>query len=793
MKKKHLNSIIRKSYLKDGKISIVLIMIVLVSSILISLFSGLLISIEEVHRDEARDKYGTYQFGVMNIDEQQAMDIFNMNLGKKSSVFASEYITFRNSGFYKIYADKEFWEISNFNIVIGKEPLKNGEVVCNETFLVSLGYEEKDIDSEIKIGQDKYILKGIISSEKDYKDEYTIILPITSIGVTDSINYAVMIEGNTREYGHTIKDITKEYDIPSSKIFVNKPFQDYVGKDENNEYIGIMKTFNYFRYMVAIPCVMLTISVAIFYCRKVSMTCKTYFSYGLSKFKVYGVLWSYIIFIILTVSVIGLLISCFFITIYIHINSVITKETVVYIIKNLLMINMYYVVGNIIGFSIIFIIRWILLGDRTYLKRKKGTSVFVSNKDNIYMRLSIENKNFGIMRHLIIVLMLSVTCAVTSGMGYFMKQYIKSNSSTEKYDYLVKIRHYNFAEEIEGSNECNILYNKVLKSKEINDVLPIYKKEKNILIGKTTLDSGYLKYLSGLSDYYADAINGNETKLYIPVIVIGMNNQIASKLGISYDIESIKKNECIILKYTSAPGNNYGYETGIKNGDEIVFDGMEDTGEYLIVDEIEKYDTSLLNDYYTQVIIVNFDNYKDFVKYSYPESFYVNASNSYELTRSIKSIQRFEVTDLKEKKRQVAEYNRTVILTKNITFILMLVLISTVTAITSYLGYFAMKRQAATMYAMGISMAKISKIFYGDILRIYENTCFLGIITSIASTYYVYYVLGKDMFFYKYAIPLKEVLTPLFLIGISLIVSVITVYWIISRMDVVGTLRNDVN
>lgn len=106
MNKKHLNSIIRKSYLKDGKISIVLIMIVLVSSILISLFSGLLISIEEVHRDEARDKYGTYQFGVMNIDEQQAMDIFNMNLGKKSSVFASEYITFKNSGFYKIYADK---------------------------------------------------------------------------------------------------------------------------------------------------------------------------------------------------------------------------------------------------------------------------------------------------------------------------------------------------------------------------------------------------------------------------------------------------------------------------------------------------------------------------------------------------------------------------------------------------------------------------------------------------------------------------------------------------------------
>lgn len=795
MKRKNLNSIIRKSFSRDGKLSFSLTMIILVCSILISMFSGLLCVIEEVHRDEAQKKYGKYQFGVMNIEKDDAMDISNMDFFTTCAVFSSEYIELEDSGFYKMCADENFWKISDYKIVNGKEPVSENEVVCDKAFLVQYGYSEEDIGSNIKIENEGYVLTGIIKSAKSGNNGGSVIMPFFKEKAAGDEKYAVMFVTDNRAYKSLIDNLKKYGKYSSYNFFLNSDVQEYTGRDESYSYIGIMKTYNFFRYIIIIPCIILTVSVSIFFGRKISSTCDIYFKYGVNKVKVYGIFLSQIVEKIFLVSAISVSVVYMCVIKYLDDKGLVIEDIAVYTAKNIAKINLIYILISCVFFVGIFCWR-IYASEGRFVKKSectRGDGLLAKKGDNIYMKISIENKNFGVMRNFIIVLMLVATCAMTTGMNYFMRQYLRSNTYTDKYQYFIEMYYDDSTEEIYGNEQYEELYKSVCESEDVKEVLPLYRTFESLRVNVDMLNEHYKNYISETSEYYGYAISNGQSGLDLTAMIVGMDNELAKKYGIDYDVDSLGKDECLFLKYTSAPGGEYGYETGVGKNNKLVFNVPKLGGdiEYNVKKVVENYDVGLLAEYYTQIIVINLDSFKLYERYDYPNTFYINTDGSNGVINRIRYKNDVDVTDFEARRQEAAEYNITIGLSKNILIVLVLVLMSAVVSVTAYIGYLGMKRQAASMYAMGIGTAKIAYIFNGDIQRIYENVFLIGGFASILTSYFVCRVIGKDLYFYKYSIPWSDVAMPLIYIGGSLLLSMIIIYIVICRMDVVGILKNE--
>ena len=151
-----LRRVVSKSFAKNGKISFGFLSVCILCSLIISVFLGILSVVSETEMNNAIEKYGSYQFGFMDLTEEKVKNILDEAGNIKYTVFASEYIEIEDSGIYKMYVDDNYLKISDMKLMEGKAPEKINEVACNRGSLSLLGYKDYNLGQQININGNVY-------------------------------------------------------------------------------------------------------------------------------------------------------------------------------------------------------------------------------------------------------------------------------------------------------------------------------------------------------------------------------------------------------------------------------------------------------------------------------------------------------------------------------------------------------------------------------------------------------------------------------------------------------------
>lgn len=795
---KSFRRVVGKSFAKNGKISFGFLSVCILCSLIISAFSGILSAVSETEMYNAKEKYGSYQFGYMDLTEEKLKNILGETKKYEQTVFTSEYIEIGDSGIYKMSVDDNYLKISDMKLTEGKAPEEIDEAACNRASLSLLGYKDYSLGQQIIIDGNIYTLTGIISS-KSYED-CSIITPISSKD-TEGKRFAIMIDTGRRNYGTLMDSLSQKYNIDSLNIFVNDLVISYSGIDRFNRYCGMMKVMYYICGIMVVPCCMLTVTVAVFYGRSVYAICEKYVSIGIEKKKLFVIFMLQILKSLLISAVGVTFLSAAALRAYFSISDI--KADLCMLFINMGVLSAIYILASFIFSACLTAVKFFSdekcnRGRKYKFKNREKKSALMTRNAGLYMMMSIRNMHLGKTKHFLLVMMLSATCAMFAETGYFLEQYTDVKNVRNDYDFAVEFKYKDFEGETHGYAVHEILYNEMVKQKDIFRTLPVYAVYDYVKVGKTSLNKKYLKYLSSMSSKYADDINGNSTKISIPVTVLGLDNDFAWKYGIEYDMDSLKENECILLKNTPAPNGRYGYCTGLNENSRLGYNfGANDDYSrsediaYTVKDTVEKYKSEYFDYYYNQIIAVNMKEFEKFTDKKYPDLIYIKALDREKTINYFEGMSGIEFKNLEYEQKRNEGREGIIKATGIILFAIMLAMLVLIIVVTIYIGYFSMKRQAAALYAIGIERYKIAWIFNGDILRLFENSLICSILISLAATYGVYAISKEELYFYQYLIPWKFVFMPIIITYIGLIAAAAVIYYVIGKMDAVAILNQE--
>ncbi|HBG2036389.1 TPA: FtsX-like permease family protein [Clostridioides difficile] len=192
---------IAKSNLKQNKSKSILIIITIILSTLMLSSIGIYIVDAEAYQKENTIKYsGNYQGILANVDEKQA-DILSNHAdveltGEMNGVGVEKLED--DSNISLAYMNEDALKLNSFELIKGKLPTKENEIVLDSGALKALGYKNKDLGEKIKISYNDY------KNDKKIEKEFVIsgILKTSEISEAGKYYYAIISElymRNTRD------------------------------------------------------------------------------------------------------------------------------------------------------------------------------------------------------------------------------------------------------------------------------------------------------------------------------------------------------------------------------------------------------------------------------------------------------------------------------------------------------------------------------------------------------------------------------------------------------------------
>ncbi|HBH2872967.1 FtsX-like permease family protein [Clostridioides difficile] len=192
---------IAKSNLKQNKSKSILIIITIILSTLMLSSIGIYIVDAGAYQKENTIKYsGNYQGILANVDEKQA-DILSNHAdveltGEMNGVGVEKLEDDLNISL--AYMNEDALKLNSFELIKGKLPTKENEIVLDSGALKALGYKNKDLGEKIKISYNDY------KNDKKIEKEFVIsgILKTSEISEAGKYYYAIISElymRNTRD------------------------------------------------------------------------------------------------------------------------------------------------------------------------------------------------------------------------------------------------------------------------------------------------------------------------------------------------------------------------------------------------------------------------------------------------------------------------------------------------------------------------------------------------------------------------------------------------------------------
>lgn len=758
-----------KSYFREGKMGKVFAFIALVCMIILTVFGILM----EINRQKGiirgEELYGKYQFGIIDLSENEKNMLQNDDTVDSISVFKSQVISVSEicTNVGEIYTDKSYMENSGSCLMRGRFPEADDEVACNMILLYKYGISSWNEGAVISVNGQEYKVTGVIDRQNYDRDNENIECEIYRNINTDSAekinNYNILVLTGRRDFDNIYKELLTKYNIDKSHSYVNRIKLRFASIDTHGNFTGIMKIYQYVYYTMYVMCGILIVSVVNIYIKKLSGINHIYTNMGVGD----GIK---TISFLLNISVI--MIVC---TSFVNLISITFTHNV---------LNMKNVCNNVVVLNTVFVFFMIIISTSLFqidiksicknnrrsrkIKDNKAKSVLTVSR-NIYITIARESRTSAGAKNVILMCVLIMSGIVVSGIIYFVSQYDSMKRVKTDYEYKVSFSSEVFRDEMFGTDAGKKMYDYIHETKSLQDVLDIYKYESSARVEQKKLSKEYKSYLSNLSTEMNEKIIEKSRYITMGIVIVGVDESNASQLGIDIErINELKEYQCYILKNTLS-SNGKGYVSGIDKNDTFVveqFNGSdmscikEET--YIVKDVFENINTEYFDEYYTPIIILPVSEYKKFIPKDYPQYIYFNMSNqgSEDVIKYISCGDETVIQNLNSQREELKSYTFFMTITSVMIYFVTVILVISNCIVISYVRYDNMKEQLVMLNAMGIPYEAVNGIYIYEIVMIYIKSILLELFLSFAGIYILYKQIIKQIGYYAFEMPFSIIFLP---------------------------------
>lgn len=728
----------------------------------------------------ARERYGSYQFCVVeqNIDILREMA---METGlDESCIITTKQISWEYGEIYIYHGDKTIFQMLPYQLVKGRFPVAENEILCDGNFLRQLGVEQEDLEREstIAIEGEQYKICGLIQNNTDesnsYINEYSVIMaPEKNMKRGD-----IYVQTNTADYKKIKEAWTRKYQIQEGFLYDNETVLNYVGINDSGDFTGVKSGVFVFLKILLYITVFLFLSFMFVLCRKKYEDIeKVLQALGIARYV------SNFIFIILEFSI---FVASFVLLRSVHIYHWRSMWAMALLLVGFTIfcdLSVFFPRNKSRGHKMEEIQQSSLKnnqggrvkdgeknnGSKVEQKcRQKGwqkggqkISVLMQSK-NIYRSVARQNRLRQKGRNFIFVFLSVFGIIVLSLAGYCLNL-IYNTADEKNYDYQLEFKYKDMVELESGKEEYGRLYEKIMEKSQTYEAFPLFYDFLYVTVDKECVSKEQKDYLKRYSqNFFSEDYNTNKDFYTLQIMIIsGELEEIKKMFGMNFRTEQLLPGECIaISKIKNISGNMY------KNGMKPQYDI---TARILQGDDMEKYnieikETSqymnmfLSEGYDMPVVILNGEDYKKLTRKSYPPIIFLNGRKE-QVQQEILGLSGAVLTDLHQERKELDNLKKENQRYIQIVYLSFFLSICVQIAIILYDQYFSFKKFYRYLYVIGLSEKQIFRIYWHQNVSLQGKILILGSILSVLLTYMVRFLWGSEIYI-KYTIPWKEVGIP---------------------------------
>lgn len=833
------------NYLRSNrKRTFVLSTCIIISTILITTILLLIESYKECQITNIRNM-ANWEVGYSEITYEEACLIEKHYNVKEISIIRN----LENSNI--MYLDKN--ALNNFaknNLVSGRLPEKNNEVICDE-------YIGHDIGETIKDGEQNYTVVGLIKGINlpfNNLNEYITLLDRTQLKNTDKVDITILSKNIENIYSDYF-DIY--YMLPTyrenaessldNKVLYNKELLEYANV------LDYTSEFQYNIYAVEGIFIGIIIIASVIYIYSVInisiVERKRYWGIlnsigATTKQMKRSIRVEILIILLITVPIgifLGICIDLLLITI---INNILPQYATAYtyifnIFNTNENINVVIPISTI-GMSILIIVItvyvasiipiekitktgtiYLIRGSRksTRLKKNRKKSSTLLKPNGIEKNLALKNIEQYKSRYSAIIFSLIVCIALIIVSNYYIKS-TSDKSYVSDYNYHINI---SYSPEVDGELSEKVIHD-IKKSGLATKIIGNNITKFNLLINKNNIseeEKNFSKKIYNRDDFYAH-VNGiyssNEYNefidtYYINIDLITLDDDSYKSYLEQLGINELAENECIFVDWMKEKTKYYdGMRlTTFQEGDEIVLQDMIPGTNNLenLYDTIAKIKIKKITDKFPtergSVAIIMSDSGLEYVKKRMYGEDYYNDTKYENISLNIKNIEDIEaliaqlrikynnndivgVAQASQEDIDSAELFKNIFIYSFISVIILIGFLNMYNATNSNIEI--RKREAVSLITIGMQQKQITKMIFIENLICGLLALILGITAGISISYIIYYK-SIDALIYTFSVPWEGVIISIIGIVLVSIISTLQIKNKIFLNDLVETLKRE--
>lgn len=760
--KNRIDGLVIKSYIKKKDVCIYMIIISIVTMLIINVLNTSLFISGENLKKYAKEQYGLYKYQIY----EQSYDLVNKIKNDPlvyEAAYSQSYLTEEE---YVLSCEEGYLELLGIDVIKGKFPVNKNEIMCNVSYLYSLGYKyDEMIGATVNINDIDYIVTGLVAYGALDEFEFTGRIIVYNIKFKDlSLKYEIAVNTKSDNFNEEKNNVIKKYNISEEYYVDNTPYLQMANRNNEDKPILLLKAGYIILWAVIFAMLFLTNSIIFLIFDRIKKINSVYYRVGLKKdrifkclIKTFSIFYVVSVVICMTASVVAGEIYPFdnkrgYLFSSLKLNLIYVLFLVVYTV---FMVRKKIYKENVLGYNLV--------------NKKIVRKNTLMPKENLYSQIADNIKVFSKIKKFIMILPL-----IFSGLLFIVSLYYIYNSKTyfretNPYDYqliykgndvdLYQIDDYNciiedLEEEINFDNEMKIL--------------PVYLNNlQHVYIKRSALSSKYINVLKNSDIDIKKQVDRKEVNINIKVAVLAVDEKYINQIGIDKNAyASLKDGECILVSKVNSDGLGK-IKTGLKKDDKLkmsLYDnGRQKQCELNIVNVYDDIDLDIENDNNLIKIFVSKDwflkNYEALISYSFPRILYLKTNGNEDIINSVKGYPSIYIKDINENNKEIESYTN-IVYTVAFLIISLVIVITMLNIIMIIVNrMYDIKKVSNILKIVGVRDGRIIKVFIYDIRKIFLSSY---IVTTLISMILCYPVLtGVDVNFVefiKYYYPYKYLL-----------------------------------
>lgn len=744
-----------------------ILLIALLSVISISSIENYLMLSKAFNIYENNSKYGVYEGGFYNIDESTMKQLICENQIENYHIYQEESLTKNNIQLTLYNSTQEIMNFINVELVEGKFPQNNTEILCEAWYLIQEGYIlEQAIGQQIKIDDMEYIISGYVKTYNLYEGIHHTVCIANNIKKPN----AILFQTSQSDLRKFISDMEKKYISLKGNGFIN------LNRELLNE--NTNSFMNYGLYIIIIILCVIFTTVVLNNCImmiliKYKKVIGIYSSIGISSNLIKVILCNMINITILIGNFLGFVIS-----------TILFKYLQNFLYKDTIELD-YSLNGIILGLIVLTIFEWLYvffdirkliknnIMDLILEKRTLKGKFELKGERCLLLKMARNNKYFSKEQNIISIICLGVSITIMVSLLYCVNNFNRLYSKSD-FDYIIDFEAvstlpYDYEEEQKD------LYNMISLKISDYDYNPSFIYSSFTVFPKKLLTKELRKELSENIDYKTALRNTYQSDIRLPLIILGYSEKQLSEL--------LKKEvklgdwQCIALENVwNISGNNK--KIRFDKEDQIAINDRKNKIIDVTINQI--YNGEIKNLDYSGigvVLIVNMNTFTQISNKIIPSKVYISLKdkkesefiNLFSGRKSVKLVNLAEdIKELKKLKKELA--------TIFIVLVLILTAITLInTMITIYVRIKYFEEEYGIMHRLGISTNKRFRVILYELIFILFPSIFIGFILSIFCTYVIENKLPTQGLF-SYEFPWYYFMCSILLLVLSVVVCSLPIY-----------------